>query len=194
MPPQNNVTGKYYFGDEAAKALASGDAAIEMKWEKMSKSKGNGVDPSSIIRDVGVDATRLNVLFKVAQCWLVDAPKRMSILNADVMLTGPASARTGMGRLQPARSSAMAASPGRVVGTFGATASRVLFRQQRHSSQWGCETAQSSAQDNLRSHSLHGGVLQLQRCVARKVLSPFQCVLLVSFASLNVWSQLRSLS
>ena len=39
-----------------------------MRWEKMSKSKGNGVEPSRIVREVGVDATRLNVLFKVRCC------------------------------------------------------------------------------------------------------------------------------
>lgn len=35
-----------------------------MKWEKMSKSKGNGVDPTAIISEVGVDSARLNILFK----------------------------------------------------------------------------------------------------------------------------------
>lgn len=50
--------------------LKSGKTGVEVKWEKMSKSKGNGVDPTSIVADVGVDATRLNILFKVntARC------------------------------------------------------------------------------------------------------------------------------
>lgn len=63
-------TGKYYVGAEAAEMLKSGKTGVEVKWEKMSKSKGNGVDPTSIVADVGVDATRLNILFKVntARC------------------------------------------------------------------------------------------------------------------------------
>lgn len=59
-------TGRYILGEEAAAAVATARPGVEVKWEKMSKSKGNGVDPTSIIREVGVDATRLNVLFKVA--------------------------------------------------------------------------------------------------------------------------------
>lgn len=51
------------FGDAAAQALKEGKG--ETRWEKMSKSKGNGVEPSHIVREVGVDAARLNVLFKV---------------------------------------------------------------------------------------------------------------------------------
>ncbi len=60
---QDAVSGKYLFGDEAQQQLKAGTG--EVRWEKMSKSKGNGVEPSRIIREVGVDATRLNVLFKV---------------------------------------------------------------------------------------------------------------------------------
>ena len=54
------------FGDAAAQALKDGKG--ETRWEKMSKSKGNGVEPSHIVREVGVDAARLNVLFKVRGC------------------------------------------------------------------------------------------------------------------------------
>jgi leucyl-tRNA synthetase len=47
----------------------SGQPGVETKWEKMSKSKGNGVDPTAIIKEVGVDSTRLNILFKVRLWW-----------------------------------------------------------------------------------------------------------------------------
>jgi leucyl-tRNA synthetase len=60
---QCSTTGKYYVGEDAVKM--SGQPGTETKWEKMSKSKGNGVDPTAIIREVGVDSTRLNILFKV---------------------------------------------------------------------------------------------------------------------------------
>jgi valyl-tRNA synthetase len=63
---QDSATGKYLFGDAAAQALKDGKG--ETRWEKMSKSKGNGVEPSHIVREVGVDAARLNVLFKVRGC------------------------------------------------------------------------------------------------------------------------------
>ncbi len=61
---QDADSGKYLFGEEASRALVAGSGVV--RWEKMSKSKGNGVEPSHIIKESGVDATRLNVLFKVA--------------------------------------------------------------------------------------------------------------------------------
>lgn len=34
-----------------------------MTWEKMSKSKHNGVDPEEIVAQYGIDTTRLYILF-----------------------------------------------------------------------------------------------------------------------------------
>ena len=36
-----------------------------VEWEKMSKSKHNGVDPLDVIKKYGIDAIRLFMLFKV---------------------------------------------------------------------------------------------------------------------------------
>ena len=38
---------------------------LEVVWEKMSKSKHNGVDPEDVVAKYGADATRLAVLFAV---------------------------------------------------------------------------------------------------------------------------------
>lgn len=39
---------------------------IVSSWEKMSKSKHNGVDPEAMMKDYGIDTTRLLILADVA--------------------------------------------------------------------------------------------------------------------------------
>ena len=54
--------------DEEAKCMQeAGSAALpppKMVWEKMSKSKHNGVNPQQILNEYGADITRLSILFK----------------------------------------------------------------------------------------------------------------------------------
>jgi leucyl-tRNA synthetase len=40
--------------------------AVVAAWEKMSKSKYNGVDPETMLKDYGTDTTRLLILADVA--------------------------------------------------------------------------------------------------------------------------------
>lgn len=44
---------------------ASGKAVV-VTWEKMSKSKLNGVDPEEVFEELGIDTTRLVILGDVA--------------------------------------------------------------------------------------------------------------------------------
>ncbi len=47
-------------------------SGVTVSWEKMSKSKHNGVDPEVIVQRYGADAVRLFMLFKVgvvSQCY-----------------------------------------------------------------------------------------------------------------------------
>jgi leucyl-tRNA synthetase len=64
------VTGRFYRLDEldlsdpkAPKVRETGAVAIKT-WEKMSKSKHNGVDPTTCIAEWGADATRTHILFQ----------------------------------------------------------------------------------------------------------------------------------
>ncbi|KYN10120.1 putative leucyl-tRNA synthetase, mitochondrial [Trachymyrmex cornetzi] len=63
-------TGKYILEDEALKEgdqykTKSGEL-VSMRWEKMSKSKLNGVDPLNLLNKYGIDTTRLLILADVA--------------------------------------------------------------------------------------------------------------------------------
>lgn len=50
---------------ETLRQVGSG-ALVEETWEKMSKSRQNGVDPASVVERIGVDSTRLYMLSNVA--------------------------------------------------------------------------------------------------------------------------------
>lgn len=65
-----NNTGKYV---EANKVVKEGNEyktesgeSVSVNWEKMSKSKHNGVDPLKLLNKYGIDTTRLLILADVA--------------------------------------------------------------------------------------------------------------------------------
>jgi leucyl-tRNA synthetase len=62
-----NKAGKYFKIDEIEQKNNDyyfDEEKLEIVWEKMSKSKGNGVNPEEVIREFGVDVVRLYILFK----------------------------------------------------------------------------------------------------------------------------------
>lgn len=62
-------SGQYLLPEEADKMMRDGrEKELVSSWEKMSKSKHNGVDPSDLIQQYGADTIRLYVL-KV--CYIV---------------------------------------------------------------------------------------------------------------------------
>lgn len=68
---KNKITGTYLKEDEVIKKdkkyfTKDGDFPVIATWEKMSKSKHNGVEPKSTINNYGVDTMRLLVLSSVA--------------------------------------------------------------------------------------------------------------------------------
>lgn len=49
---------------------------VESKWEKMSKSKGNIIDPLEIIDEYGTDAMRMALCSSASQAWQIDLDRR----------------------------------------------------------------------------------------------------------------------
>ena len=51
--------------EELEEQLDAGESPeLDVAWEKMSKSKYNGIDPAAVVSEFGADATRLAMLFK----------------------------------------------------------------------------------------------------------------------------------
>lgn len=68
---KNKINGTYLKEDEVIKKgktyfSKNGDIPVIATWEKMSKSKHNGVEPKHTISEYGVDTMRLLVLSSVA--------------------------------------------------------------------------------------------------------------------------------
>lgn len=68
---KNKINGLYLKEDEVVKKdekyfTKDGDYPVISKWEKMSKSKHNGVEPQSTINQYGIDTMRLLILSSVA--------------------------------------------------------------------------------------------------------------------------------
>ena len=59
-------SGQYLEPSEVEELVRQGrEGEMEVRWEKMSKSKHNGVEPADVVRRFGADTVRLFVLFKV---------------------------------------------------------------------------------------------------------------------------------
>uniref|UniRef100_A0A665V8N0 leucine--tRNA ligase n=1 Tax=Echeneis naucrates TaxID=173247 RepID=A0A665V8N0_ECHNA len=52
-----------FTGTQGIPVLAVGGGRIEVTWEKMSKSKHNGLDPQEVVQQYGVDTVRLYILY-----------------------------------------------------------------------------------------------------------------------------------
>lgn len=68
---KNKINGTYLKEDEVVKKgenyfTKNGDCPVIAAWEKMSKSKHNGVEPKNTISQYGVDTMRLLILSSVA--------------------------------------------------------------------------------------------------------------------------------
>ena len=55
-------TGRYLKNEDVEKYLPE---ELKVTWEKMSKSKHNGIDPDSCVKEYGADVVRVYMLFKV---------------------------------------------------------------------------------------------------------------------------------
>lgn len=49
--------------DEGPVVLGGEGGRVEVTWEKMSKSKHNGLDPQQVVQQYGVDTVRLYILY-----------------------------------------------------------------------------------------------------------------------------------
>ncbi len=58
-------SGRYLTVDEQTSLCCGEKEGIIESWEKMSKSKYNGVDPQRVIEEYGADTVRIFMLFKV---------------------------------------------------------------------------------------------------------------------------------
>ena len=59
-------TGRYLNKEEQAALQGKHDTPdVKQSWEKMSKSKYNGVDPQEVLQEYGADTVRVFMLFKV---------------------------------------------------------------------------------------------------------------------------------
>ena len=59
-------SGQYLRPEEVEEIVRDGrEREMETRWEKMSKSKHNGIDPADVIKQYGADTVRLYILFKV---------------------------------------------------------------------------------------------------------------------------------
>uniref|UniRef100_A0A4W6CF97 leucine--tRNA ligase n=1 Tax=Lates calcarifer TaxID=8187 RepID=A0A4W6CF97_LATCA len=56
-------SGQYLKREEIDFTVALGGGRIEVTWEKMSKSKHNGLDPQEVVQQYGVDTVRLYILY-----------------------------------------------------------------------------------------------------------------------------------
>lgn len=52
-----------HFTDEGPVVLGGDGGRVEVTWEKMSKSKHNGLDPQQVVQQYGVDTVRLYILY-----------------------------------------------------------------------------------------------------------------------------------
>eukprot|EP01125_Pyxidicula_operculata_P012928 TRINITY_DN4257_c0_g1_i2.p1 TRINITY_DN4257_c0_g1~~TRINITY_DN4257_c0_g1_i2.p1 ORF type:complete len:937 (-),score=157.55 TRINITY_DN4257_c0_g1_i2:16-2826(-) len=78
---RNTVTGRYLQEDQVLSVSENGNTyykdkenqhEVQVTWEKMSKSKYNGVDPETAIKEFGADAIRLFMLFKAPIDFVLD--------------------------------------------------------------------------------------------------------------------------
>lgn len=94
------LSGRYLKPDEidaaTGKIVATGETPVE-SWEKMSKSKYNGVDPIGMIRKWGQDTCRLYMLFK--------APPEVPLYWNDREISGPHRWLTRLLRFRPSEKS-----------------------------------------------------------------------------------------